>query len=496
MWKGISQIKINNQFIVKYRNMSQVVKASFWYTVCNFMLRGISIITVPLFTRILTEQEYGIVNVYNSWREIFLVLGTLNLFYGVYNNAMLKYEEAINTFTSSMIILIHMILAFWGALYVIFMDFWSSILELPKVLVCVMFVDVLYVSAINFWMAKQRFFFKYRKVVAVTIIMAVLTPILAILAIYCFENKAIAKIVASAIPNICIGFVLCIYFLKKGKKLIVKEYWKYALKFNIPLIPHYLSGTILNQSDRIIIGIMVAQEKAGIYGVAYSAAFLLTLVSTAINNTLVPWTYKKLKEENFKDIRQRANQLILFFAIVVLLFNMVVPEVIKILAPPSYYEAITILPVLVVSVFFFFLYSFFGTIEFYFEKTIFIMIASVIAAILNIALNILLIPIMGYFAAAYTTLICYIIMTITHYIFMKIILHKKKIKEKIYDLKTIIWIAVAVLVIGLLEAVLYDYILIRILLVLASGIIAGLKRDKIIHFLKKNYESCDDRIKK
>lgn len=480
---------MSNKFIVKYKEIPQTVKASFWYTICNFMLRGVSVITVPLFTRILTEYEYGIVNVYNSWREIFLVLGTLNLFYGVYNNAMLKFEEDIDGFTSSMMALIHVILASMGILYVFFADFWRHFLDLPAILVCIMFIDILYVSAVNFWMARQRFFFQYKKVVIVTIIMALMAPVLAISAVYYFENKAMAKIIATAVPNICIGFILCILFWKKGRKLIVKSYWTYALKFNIPLIPHYLSGTILNQSDRIVISLMVGQEKAGIYGVAYSAAFLLTLVSTALNNTLVPWIYQRLKEKNYDSIRRRGNQIIFFFAIVVLMFDMIVPEVIKILAPPSYYEAIAILPVLVISVFFFFLYSFFGTIEFYFEKTIFIMSASVMAAVLNIVLNILLIPVSGYFAAAYTTLICYIAMAVTHYIFMRIVLYKEKIKDRLYDIKTIMCIAAGVITIGFLEALLYDYVIIRFLLVAVAVIIVFLKRDKIISLFKNNLSS-------
>ena len=66
------------------------------------------------------------------------------------------------------------------------------------------------------------------------------------------------------------------------------------------------------------------------------------------------------------------------------------PEVVRILAPNEYFEAIWVIPPLATSVFFIFLYTLFANIEFYYEENKFIMIASIIAAILNIILNIYL----------------------------------------------------------------------------------------------------------
>ena len=60
-----------------------------------------------------------------------------------------------------------------------------------------------------------------------------------------------------------------------GKKYIQKKYWKYALAFNIPLIPHYLSNYVLSQSDRVMIGKMVGNDKAALYSVAYTISTMM-----------------------------------------------------------------------------------------------------------------------------------------------------------------------------------------------------------------------------
>ena len=95
------------------------------------------------------------------------------------------------------------------------------------------------------------------------------------------------------------------------------------------------------------------------------------------------------------------------------------PEVISIFAPVEYYDAIWIVPPVACAVYFKFLYPLFSTVEFYYEKTGFVMIASCIAAGANIVLNYIFIRIYGYYAAGYTTLFCYILYSLAHYVFQR-----------------------------------------------------------------------------
>ena len=74
----------------KYSNMSITVKSGIWFTLCNFIQKGISFITIPIFTRIMSTQEYGSYSVYTSWYSLIAIFATLNLSNFVFNKGMVE----------------------------------------------------------------------------------------------------------------------------------------------------------------------------------------------------------------------------------------------------------------------------------------------------------------------------------------------------------------------------------------------------------------------
>ena len=60
------------------------MKASMWFLICSFLQKGISMITTPIFTRILTTSEYGQYSVFNAWLQILTPIVCLSLYAGVY----------------------------------------------------------------------------------------------------------------------------------------------------------------------------------------------------------------------------------------------------------------------------------------------------------------------------------------------------------------------------------------------------------------------------
>ena len=82
---------IVDKIMKKYNELSVQTKAAFWFTGCSFLQKGISFITVPIFTRIMATEEYGLYTLYSSWYQILLIFTSLYLFNGVYDNAMSKF---------------------------------------------------------------------------------------------------------------------------------------------------------------------------------------------------------------------------------------------------------------------------------------------------------------------------------------------------------------------------------------------------------------------
>ncbi|MBQ2980625.1 MAG: oligosaccharide flippase family protein [Lachnospiraceae bacterium] len=472
------------KLLKKYSNLSSAVRASVWFTICNILQKGISMITVPIFTRILTEEQFGVYSVYQSWYQIIFVFATLNLSNGVFNNGMIKYEDEKEQFISSMQGLTTSITLVLMTIYLCYTNFWNQIFELSTILVIAMFIDFLVTPALLFWSARQRFEFKYKKLVAVTLIMAAGSPILGIVTVLCTQYKAEARILSFAVVQILFGLIFYVYNYYKGKCFFNKKFWKFALAFNIPLIPHYLSQSVLQQSDRIMINSMVGTDKAAIYSVAYSISTMMILVTAAINNSFIPYTYRKMKEKKYNDIGKNANILIVIVGICMFLVIAFGPEVVSIFAPPSYYEAIWIIPPVSISVYFMFLYPLFGNIEFYFEENKYVAMASVTGAIVNVVLNYIFIPVFGYIAAGYTTLFCYILFSAGHYIFMKKVIKKHIEGTKIYDMRFVCLFSVGMLIGMIIMLSFYEFTIIRYIVILVLFLFIIIKRKYLLGAIK------------
>lgn len=417
----------------KYRSLPVQVKASLWFVVCSFLQRGISVITTPIFTRLLTTGDYGQYGVFNSWLDIVSIFVTLRLYYGVFVQGLVKYSDDKLSYASSMQGLGLVLSLIWTGIYICFHDFWNSLFGLTTTQMLAMLTMIWATGAFRFWAAEQRNEFKYRALVVVTLVISLLKPVLGVFLVIHSEDKVTARILGLAIAEFVGYSGLFFVHMYRGKKFYSSKYWKHALMFNIPLIPHYLSQTVLNSADRIMIRDMVGKSEAGIYTLAYSISKIMTIFNQAIINTIQPWLYQKLKANRSQDIAKVVYTVMIGIAAVNLILIAFAPEVIAIFAPASYLNAIWVIPPVTMGVYFLFIYHMFAAIEFYFEKTKMIMVASLSGAVLNVILNYIFIREFGYYAAGYTTLFCYLVYAACHYIFMVRVCKKELSGNNVYE---------------------------------------------------------------
>lgn len=467
----------------KYRALPQQVKASFWFVVCGFLQKAISLLTTPIFSRLLTTEEYGVFSVFSTWQSIIIIIASLNLSSGVYLRGLIKFEDDSEEFTASLQCLYTLNTLFVFLIYMLFSDFWNTLFDLPTSYMVVMFFDILMQAAFQFWSVRQRVNYVYQSLVRVTLLNAVLKPTMGIVGVLLCEDHVSARIFTMAAADALVfGWFFLALFFKPGKKFSTK-YWKYALGYNLPLIPHYLSQMVLNQSDRVMINSIVGASAAGIYSLAYSAAVILTIVNQSVLNSYNPWMYKKIKEKDYGNIGNVSVAILLIIGVLNLMLMAFAPEAIAILAPSSYYEAIWVIPPVSMSVYFMFMYSLFSNFEFYYEKTKLMMVASVSGAVLNIVLNYIFIGLFGFLAAGYTTLVCYLCYCIFHYIVMRIILKKELPGQKIYDMKIILLVSVIFVAMGFAFMALYEHTAARYGLILLIGLGLIIKRRKVMEML-------------
>lgn len=466
-----------NKFIRKFNEASPAVKASMVLLVSNLVLKGLSFISGPVFTRIMTTEQYGLVSNFNSWRDIFYVFVTLNLASGVFNNGMLEFKNDRDRFQFSLIAITAILTGVFFVIFKVFQNQMASMMALPNSLVYVMILYYLTTPAFQFWSGRQRYEYKYKALACITIASAVASMILgiAIVLIVPSDYSAISKITVTEGINIIIGLFFILYTGYKAGFKVNPEYCKYALAFNIPLLPHYLSMYVLSSSDRIMITKMVNLSATAIYSVSYTVASVISILWQSIDASLSPWIYEKLDRNEEASVREVTGKVLLIFAAACLFCTLFAPEIMKILAPEEYASGIYVIPPVTAGVFFTAMYSVYMRVELFHKQSGFATIATSIAALANIFLNYVFIRLFGAVAAGYTTMVCYALLALLHYINIKV-----KHYDSAFDNKRFLVIAIIVVFATCFISFTYSLNWIRYALIAVGIVTVIIKRNNII----------------
>lgn len=468
-----------NNLLKKYNGIPIVAKATIWFVFCSILQKCMALITTPIFSRIMSTEQYGQFSIYNSWLQIFTIITTLRLSWAVFNKGMSKYKDDRDGYTSTMQTLTCILTTIILVVYLIFRKQVNALIELPTFIVLAIFAELYVTPAIDFWSIRKRYEYIYKPVVFRTVLMLFLNTGLGICAVMLSNEKGYARILSCVLVNICFGGVLFVYNLRKGKKLLCADYVKFALTFNLPLLLHYFSQYVLDQFDRIMIQKLVSFSAAGIYSVGYSAGLVMKTITNSLNNALIPWQYNKLEKRQLKELDRTMLLIFAFIGACSVLYSACAPEIMKILADERYYEAVYVIPPIAISTFFTFMYTTFANMEFYYNANKFTMFISMFGAALNVGLNYVCIKLFGYIAAAYTTLICYIIFSLSHYFYMSYYVTKKLGIDKVFSSAKLLLLSLIVLSGGTLVIFLYDKPIIRYAIILIVCVVAYIKRDAL-----------------
>lgn len=472
----------------KIKSLSVGVKASAVYTIAALLTKGLAIVTVPVFTRLMPSEEIGIVNLYNSWFSMISVVTTLSLTSGGFQLALKEFREERDQYVSSVLTLTSATALLFGMIYAIRPRFWNDILGLSTGLVILLFFELLLTPARDFWLARQRYEFKYKLAASVTFLSALFASAASLVAVIWghsvgYKNLGEIRLFANYSVLLSVALVIWISIYVKGKTVCNLKYWKFSLILSIPLIGNSVASQILSVSDRTMIGNMVGNSAVGIYGTLYTVSSLSLIVWQAINASFVPYLFENIDNtEKAQDIKKISSQLLTAFAVAAFVLTIMAPEIVAILATEEYYEAIYIMPPICAGVFLTSLSNMYSNVLIYHKKTNFIMISSIIAATVNVVLNFFGIKMFGYMAAAYTTLIAYVILAVIQGV-VSTRIHKKIVsneKAEVYSTKYIYFLAVVTIVLCTGCIFVYRYTWVRYGVVVMIGVLTVANRKKIL----------------
>ncbi len=450
--------------------MPASAKASAAFILSSFILKGMSFLTTPIFTRMMDTSQYGVISLYTSWLsiiEVFALLGLTSA--GVFNVGLHDYKDSRNQYISSILTLCNLstVVVFTGLF--IAKAFLGEEFLLPTNLLILMFVHLIFSPAQIFWITRQRYEYKYKLAFLLTVGMAVLSQLLSMLFVYLNNTvpDGYIKLWSTEAGALFVYIPLYLLLLVRGKVFVDTKRWKQILIFALPLLPHYLAQHVMSGSDRIMVAELVSEADAGIYSVVAQISMVATIVWNAINATLIAYTYEHLEQKNYKKIRSTVTMILMGFGLICLAVCLIAPEILKILAPAEYYSGIYAVPPIAGVSFLAAFYNVFANLEFFHKKSSYITLSTIVATVVNLALNFIFIPKFSFYAASYTTLASYVVLVIMHYIG-----YRRCCKEPIYNGKTMLLIAAGFIGAFISCSLLYSnsivrYGIIGILLVLA-----------------------------
>jgi len=247
-----------------------------------------------------------------------------------------------------------------------------------------------------------------------------------------------------------VAIIVLIIFGNVFKYLNLKSFNRKLLKtmliYSIPLIPNGLMWWVMNVSDRYMLTYFLGFDATGIYSVSYKFPSLITLMNSIF---FMAWQLSAMQEygkegyDNFyKNIFGVLSSFLLLITAVVLL---ILKPLMSVFVADAFYESWKYVPLLLVGTVFQAFSSFFGTNYTASKKTKGAFTTSVYGAIVNIGINLLLIPIWGIQAAAFSTMLAYLTMWL-----LRLFDTKKFVKIKI-DWKSLIFsiVLIGIQIVGL-----------------------------------------------
>ena len=410
---------------------NNALTAGLGYTVGNILIRCISILTLPIFSRLMTTEEFGVFNVFMSYDAVLYVIVGLALHSSI-RSANLEFKGRINEYTSSVSLIYLICAALLSALVLAFGDSIGSLLGFNSVLLYLLILHSFSSALLNLYNTKISLNYSYKKYLIVALINSVgnVGLSLALILTVFRGQKDVGRIVGSTAVLAGLAVAILIIFFKSAKPKYNKEYWKFGLKYSLPIVPHGISQVLLGQFDRVMISKMVSDSAAGIYSLAGNLKIIMTVITNSISAAWNTWFYEMMDKGDKAAIRKRAVQLGAFFTVLSVGLMAISPEMIFILGGKEYDLAKYVAIPMILDALVLFFYDLVVSGEYYSKKTVNIMLATMGAAVLNVVLNYIFIAKYGFIAAAYTTLAAY-----TVYLILHIIISRKMVKFFILPLK-------------------------------------------------------------
>lgn len=383
------------------------------YTVGLVLIRGLGFISAPIFTTLLTPEDYGLTNTFATWTLLFSTVFSLYT-QGSLAAAIKDYKgQDYENYVTSSITLSTLSFLVFNLCCLVNLTFFSRILGYSRFITVMLLVSSYTTFIFNYYQTKLIYEGRKNEYLLTSFLVS-LTSIgisYALIKLMPADFAVDGKILGGIVPLLVATLVYMVVQYRKGKAFISLDAWKYCLALSIPAIFTTLANVLLSQIARIYLQHMSGEYEAGIYSFAFTLSEVTNFIRLGLFNAWIPWYFKHVAQGDSEGAVPRLARLSSrIFCVIVLGFIFTSPEVYKLLSPSSYWGGIPTMVYLSIGTYFSFIACFYSCRFQFFKKNRWITYVTFVSVGCNVLLNNWLIPTYASIGAAVSFAVSYVVL--------------------------------------------------------------------------------------
>lgn len=404
------------------KNIKEFAKGSSILVFSNIVLKGIQFLLLPMYTRYLSPEELGISDSITSFTTFLfplLVMAFDSAFSAFYYEKKEEnhFTKVFNTVFSFLVVQSLIPILLIGASDSISRVLFKSIKYSLGVKLALFSVSA------NLWYLPfallTRMQNRMKKFAIINVVSSTVMILLNILFISVFHWGYIALMASTFCVNVLqviLYGVTCKVDIKT--RWVDRQLFKNMFRYALPFIPMTVSTWILNMSDRYMLLFISGEAEVGIYGIGARFVTILSVVISGITTAYTSFAFQNVENENAKEMfSDVVNVIFVFLAGVCTTVALFGKEIIILMVSGKYQVTYLLLPALMFSQLAYALYTFTGYGIAFKKKSKYYFYSVAAGAVINVFLNVLLLPRLGAYGATLTTMIGMIVMAGTAYYF-------------------------------------------------------------------------------
>lgn len=405
-----------------FTQLKKLIGHSLIYATGDVLNTGLTSLLIPLYTAYLTPADYGILAIASTLASILSVFYLQSLssaFTRIYFdyldiNSRRNYGGTVWILMTGLALAAALLIELFGSSlsHLLFKD----IPYIPYIRLVVWTTFIINSSLLLFPALLQV---QEKPFLFITFNLVVLSVNATLIIYFVVVQKlgALGSLEGRFYGSLILAIPVTVLYLKQ-----VNLHWswpgaKASLQFALPLLPHLISLWLLNLSDRLILQKYVSLNDVGIYNLGYQFASILQLLAISLINAPGFFFYKTADQPDGAKVLGRVST---YYWLVIIFLGMALTILAKevlvlITYRPEYHIAYQVVPWITLGVIMRAFYFIFSTVLYYTKQVKVLASVTVISGMLNIGLNLLLVPRYGYMAAAINTFIAYAVQAVVIY---------------------------------------------------------------------------------